>query len=331
MKDQKKSRTKTAEFGRTARWVPPQDWAAAPPDGETALQANSPASPELPTDGTFDRADQIPFAPKGRVEVFTESIEANIGYASLVRQLTETVRQRMTFYASEEGGRLSPEEIRAKVFPPALDPEEAKKMFHSLMRSPVDAVTFGELERLWESAPRVGERFWEYLKGQGRQEFETGHMAARAMFPMSQMKTPWDVARFLGVRESFVAEWQPKGGVELSLLDMLVQVYFQWQYWVEQVALRTLAVERSGRLYDQVWTKLFGGKTAQEGSASDGVPASVEDGLELAVRMADRFQRMYLRTLRPLQTFRRFAPVTINNAKQVNIAAEGGKQANISE
>jgi hypothetical protein len=79
-----------------------------------------------------------------------------------------------------------------------------------------------------------------------------------------------------------------------------------------------------------VWTELFGGNATRQGSASNGVPAPVEDGLEFAARMADRFQRMYLRTLRPLQTFRRFAPVTINNAKQVNIATDSAMQNNQS-
>ena len=39
-----------------------------------------------------------------------------------------------------------------------------------------------------------------------------------------------------------------------------------------------------------------------------------------------------MRTLRNLRDLRRYSvPVTINNPRQVNIAAEGGQQVNISE
>lgn len=48
-----------------------------------------------------------------------------------------------------------------------------------------------------------------------------------------------------------------------------------------------------------------------------------------AVQMADRWKRIYIRTLRQLRDLRRLAPVTINNAGQVNIAAEGGNQVNL--
>jgi len=49
-----------------------------------------------------------------------------------------------------------------------------------------------------------------------------------------------------------------------------------------------------------------------------------------AADMADRFNRLFLRTLRQLRDLRRYnLPVTINNPQQVNIAAEGGQQVNM--
>jgi len=53
-----------------------------------------------------------------------------------------------------------------------------------------------------------------------------------------------------------------------------------------------------------------------------------QNAIEHAVKMADRFNRMYMRTLRKLRDFRRFS-VTINRPDQVNIAAENGKQVNV--
>ena len=51
---------------------------------------------------------------------------------------------------------------------------------------------------------------------------------------------------------------------------------------------------------------------------------SEQDALEHAARMADRFHKMYIRTLKQVQDYRRYSPVVINNAGQVNIAGDGG-------
>jgi len=57
---------------------------------------------------------------------------------------------------------------------------------------------------------------------------------------------------------------------------------------------------------------------------------SEERAIEHAVQMADRFNRIFMRTLRHLRDLRRYSPLTINNPNQVNIAADGGQQVNVS-
>ena len=54
-----------------------------------------------------------------------------------------------------------------------------------------------------------------------------------------------------------------------------------------------------------------------------------QQALEHAVQMADRFNRIFMRTLRQLRDLRRYSPVTINNPNQVNIATDGGQQFNV--
>jgi hypothetical protein len=50
-----------------------------------------------------------------------------------------------------------------------------------------------------------------------------------------------------------------------------------------------------------------------------------------AAEMADRFNRLFLRTLRQLRDLRRYnLPVIINNAEQVNLATEGGQQVYVN-
>jgi hypothetical protein len=57
---------------------------------------------------------------------------------------------------------------------------------------------------------------------------------------------------------------------------------------------------------------------------------SEQVAIEHAAQMADRWHRIYMRTLRNLRDFRRYS-VTINNPQQVNIAGDGGKHVNVAQ
>jgi hypothetical protein len=54
-----------------------------------------------------------------------------------------------------------------------------------------------------------------------------------------------------------------------------------------------------------------------------------QNAIEHAMQIMDRYNRLFLRTLRQLRDLRRYStPITINNPQQVNIAADGGQQLN---
>jgi hypothetical protein len=54
---------------------------------------------------------------------------------------------------------------------------------------------------------------------------------------------------------------------------------------------------------------------------------SEADGIEQAHRLADGYNRQFLRVLRQLRDLRRYTPVVIQNAQQVNV---GNQQLNVS-
>src|SRR5205085_5975975 len=108
-------------------------------------------------------------------------------------------------------------EARAKAFHRAENLEEAGKLFDEIMKYPLHQISLDDLHLLHGLAPSSAEYLWEDIKNEGRSEFESGHLAARTMLPAGYMKQAWDVARYLGVRESFIDEWQPRGGIELSM------------------------------------------------------------------------------------------------------------------
>src|SRR5215213_4172837 len=152
---------------------------------------------------------------------------------------------------------------------------------------------------------------------------KSGMYAGRAV----DCKTPFERAQFSFIRHSFINEWQPRGGIESSLVDMLAQCYVGWQYWLSL----TFSVANN---IDTVIEQKARNKKSERRSYDEGdwqpPRLTAAEYLERVTQMADRFNRMFLRTLRQMRDLRRYQmPVTINNPKQVNIAADGGQQVNV--
>lgn len=268
------------------------------------------------------------------VAVPIDSLESAVGYSSLFRQMHQAFIRMVAFYRSSAGGSLSVEEARKAAFHSCKDEKEAKELFNEMMSLPLESLNFVDLLKLQEISPRVAEKFWERAKKEGRKEFESGHLAANITFPVGYMKGLWNIARYLGVRESFVDDWNPQGGIEVALIDMMAQCWFQWQYWIEQTVRRSETRERETHPDYDKWLAQREREFKANGW-TDGYwnrpYVSEQQALEHAVQMADRFNRIFMRTLRQLRDLRRYAPVTINNPNQVNIAADGGQQVNLKQ
>ena len=283
----------------------------------------------------FDGYENREFHPlEFKTHIPIDSIEASVGYSSLIRQMHKAFVRHVAYLRSEAGGCLSIEEARARAFHPCKDKKEALKEFDTLMSLPLECLSFIDLQNLYGSAPRAAEGFWEIAKIEGRAEFESGHLAANITFPEDYMKQVWNIARYLGVRESFLDDWQPKGGIEVAMIDMMAQSYFQWQYWLEQTVRRSETRPREEHHAYREWkrhqTELSKMKSWDSGYWFPSYVSEQQD-IEHAVQMADRFNRIFMRTLRQLRDLRRYSPVTINNPSQVNIAADGGQQVNLSK
>jgi hypothetical protein len=267
------------------------------------------------------------------IGVAFNSLEARIGYGSLIREMQHAYIERVAFYRSEIGGSLSLEEARARSYHTCKDEEEAKRIYDNIMSYSLDNIDFVDLLEMWPVAPRMAEALWEMLKSEAGDAFESGHLASKAVAPVHYMRTAWNVASYLGIRESFITEWEPRGGIELSLIDMLAQAFLQYQYWMEQSVLRTQTRSRELHPEYEQWQKWkHPGK--EPGGYLHGywhIPlVSEQAAAEHAAQMVDRWNRIYMRTLRNLRDLRRYSvPVTINNPQQVNIAADGGQQMNV--
>lgn len=174
-----------------------------------------------------------------------------------------------------------------------------------------------------EAGEAASLRAWESVRQAARAELRSGHRAAMVLEGSSA--TPMDRARFLAVREALAEEWRPRGGIEWTLIDSMAQALAAQSYWLEKLTQRSQN-EEAQDLRDRQ-------KLSQEEQAyrwGEWIPERVTTAAAIAeaAGMADRFNRVLLRCLRQLRDLRRYSPVVIQNAGQVNV---GGQQVNVSE
>jgi len=209
--------------------------------------------------------------------------------------------QRMTTYYREQM-QLTPAEAHAR----ATDAGDEDYQRH-LLAKPADQVSWGQLQVLAEKNPAAVHAVWERLKAESTDELSSGH---RAMEALSFDSGPWDRAQFLAIRRGFLDEWQPRGGIELALLDTLAQTWAGYLWWLRQLHM----VSTTEGKMEVVLLKRDGHwKPPRVG---------VAETIDQSAAMMDRFHRLFLRTLRALQEHRRHAPtVVVQNAAQVNVGA----------
>ncbi len=266
------------------------------------------------------------------VDVPVNSIEGSVGYGSLIRAMFEAGRRRVAFYRSSGGGNLSPEEAWATTYRNEGDPDMAQIILENILSYPFDCISFGDLTPLATVAPRLAEQVWERIKEEAQAEFESGHRAARALTSVPHRRDAWEVACFMGLRESFAQQWDVKGGIDAGLIDMLAQAFWMVQFWTKQVDTRMQERPREEDYRYTQWKQQRKIKAKQWGEGWWDVPYVTEQqAIDHATAQVEKWNRMFLRTLRSMRDLRRYAPaVTINNPQQVNIATDGGQQVNVA-
>lgn len=163
----------------------------------------------------------------------------------------------------------------------------------------------GDLERV---NPELALKRWEEIKETARDEIVSGHDAA------DQFEyEPYARAQFLAIRESFIEQWKPANAGECLMVDMLAQSYSEHSYWLGVFQSRSrFEIEREREQ----------GRGVRRGKLKP-TTSEASQGQEQAAAMVDRFNRLFLRTLRGLRDLRRYSSsVTIQNAGQVNIAEQ---------
>jgi hypothetical protein len=183
---------------------------------------------------------------------------------------------------------LSPQEAVAKA-------EERCPLSRALavVDKPPEEVTWEELQELngWGSH-RALERYGE-IKQAALEALRSGERAAAVVD--GHESRPWKRGEFLAIRHELAEGWQPRNGVECQLIDMLAQAQAGYYFWLHQ---------------SFAWADLVGPQAAE------------------ALEMADRFNKIFVRTLRTLANLRKVPlAVVVQHAGQVNV---GQQQVNVA-
>jgi hypothetical protein len=177
------------------------------------------------------------------------------------------------------------------------------------LSEPSDQVSWWSLSQLIESNPETGWSVWERVKAEASDELVSGH---RAAVTICWDDSPWQRAQFLAVRQAFVDEWQPRGGIELTLIDQMAQAHSLYLHWIEQAHIQA-SLEGTKQKRDLGRNGRWEPRTL--GTA---------EALDQSAAMAERWQKLFIRALRALRDLRRHAPpvVLAGPGSQVNVAQQ---------
>jgi hypothetical protein len=243
-------------------------------------------------------------------------------HRSVLRELHRALVRHIIFYTKPEGGGLSMEEAISKATE-VMEGPEAEDYYKHITTMSVKSISWLSIDRLFRYSPEAAQALWEDLKEQADKDFKSGHFAAQVLESAELQQDPWTRAKFIAVRDSFVEQFKPQGGIDYSMIDMLAMSFTFWMHWT-QVHNERATTDPTKLLTDV--ERLYVDK--REGNWMP-PRVSERDAIEHAAQMADRWRRAYQATLRHMRDWRRYnVPVTINNPQQVNIAADGGQQVN---
>ncbi len=175
------------------------------------------------------------------------------------------------------------------------------------------SATFFELAALAKVDPKRAEARCHEIRKAARAELQTGHRAAQAN-ELSLSNGAWPRAQFLALRDELVASWNPQNGIERTMIDMLAQAWTAQLFWHERMMLYACLEVDNERI-------------KEEGRWKTPRAADLQ-AVEQAAQMVDRFNRIFMRTLRALKDLRRHAPLLmVQNVGQLNVA---GQQLNVA-
>ncbi len=228
----------------------------------------------------------------------------------IVQEMTRAYIASIDYYKSDYGGSSPHDEAVKK----HLSMNEWRRDYVKDLQP--EKVEWSHLAAIAEADVTDSIKLWERLRDAADNDLESGKRASEIV---GSRVEPYALAQFFAIRNSFADQWQPNGGIESAMLDMMTIAFSLQMYWSQVAHRRSVEVHNSQeRELGRIGTKGWKSPYQHEAGAID-----------QAYKLADGYNRQFLRVLRQLRDLRRYAPVIIqNNGGQVNI---GEQQVNLKQ
>lgn len=231
-----------------------------------------------------------------------EMIEASV----IVDKLARSYHHSLEFYRRH--CELTAEEARKVV-----DGSDREQVLKIARESSPREISWHYIGVIAEDNLKEGLEVWERVRIAAVEDYESGAYLDEVIGHGS----PIEKSRVLHIRDSFIDGWQPRHGIEKAMIDILVETFILFQYWM------AIAHQRAVHDHDRQTKDVRRWEEAKWKSPYQ----SEADAIDQAHRLADSYNRMFLRTLRQMRDLRRY-PVIINNPAQVNV---GNQQVNVAQ
>jgi hypothetical protein len=186
------------------------------------------------------------------------------------------------------------------------------------LNAPPGDLTWAAIGQVEDERPGSFAILWEKVKQAARDELESGHRAASVALGH---ESPMIRARFIVLREKYIEEWQPRNVLESQLIDAICQAQTVRDYWMT-LATERVAVECEIERY---WVEVRGIRSERQIDGSESAREARDE--------AERWDRVFIRSVRALRDLRRYTgPLIVNNqGGQVNVATVESRQTNVAK
>ena len=261
---------------------------------------------------TANRNHALKNPKSGERYEITKTTETSLELAeslSIVREMANAYIGAIEFYKTEPGGSMTHQEAIEK----QLSMNQWRRDHIEALQP--ETVSWARIAAVAEVSMTDAVSLWARVREAAERELESGRRAAKVT---GDNDDAYALAQFLAIRDSFADQWQPSGGIESAMIDMLTIAFSLQMYW------STIAHQRATNRHNTQKEEIekfesIGWKSPFQSEA---------DAMDQAHRLADGYNRQFLRVLRQLRDLRRYAPVVIqNNGGQVNVG--GAQQINV--
>jgi hypothetical protein len=138
------------------------------------------------------------------------------------RKTPQSFIATIEFYKSEVGGAKSHDNAIKET----LQCHEWRRGYVEGLA--VQEINWGHMAALAEVSTDDALDLWRRVREAADDELESGKRGAKIA---SENSEPYALARYLAIRDSFADQWQPQGGIEPAMIEMMAVSYSLQIYW----------------------------------------------------------------------------------------------------